>query len=299
MIKKDNLFHLENLEPSNLASGFQMNYELLFSDEYGYSGYASHHEPNKNPQVIYKLNRDGFRSENFEKLKSSNLNVLISGCSLTFGQGVFQENSWPELFSKKLSNNSIKPIKMYNLGVLGASIYLIIKNLMAFIRRYGSPDEIYLLLPPHSRKIIYDESFNSFKNAIINKEDFISLVHKKDLSTKKFYNSYCNEDAKLLAVTLIGIFEDFCESKNIKLIWSSYDATSETDFYETSGFKFYKKYVAPEPDFYYNDKSLSHLIPENKNNVPYWDIGSDEDHPGAVWHKDIAEMFSNFQKVLP
>jgi hypothetical protein len=299
MIKKDSLFHLERLEPSNLIPGFEIHYELLFSDKNGYSSYVSRHEPNKNPQVVYKLNKDGFRSENFEKLKSSNLNVLISGCSLTFGQGVFQEDSWPELFSKTLNSNHRKPIKMYNLGVMGASIYLIIKNLMAFIRRYGYPDEIYLLLPPYSRKIIYDEISNSFKNAIIDKEEFISLAHKKDLSTKKFYDSYCNEDAQLLAVTLIGIFENFCESKNIKLVWSSYDDTPQTDFYETSGFKFYKKYVAPKSDFYYNDKSLSHLIPENKNNIPHWDIGSDEDHPGAVWHKDISEMFNNFQKVLP
>jgi hypothetical protein len=213
--------------------------------------------------------------------------------------GVFQENSWPELFSKTLSNNRLKPIKMYNLAVMGASIYLIIKNLMAFIRRYGSPDEIYLLLPPHSRKIIYDKSCNGFKNAIIDKEGFIDLAHKKDPSTKRYYDSYCNEDSQLLAVTLMGIFEDFCESRDIKLIWSSYDDTPQTDFYETSGFKFYKKYVAPKSDFYYNDKSLSHLIPENKNNISHWDIGSDEDHPGAVWHKDISEMFNNFQKVLP
>jgi hypothetical protein len=299
MMKKADLFHLEGLDSSNLISGFEIHNELLFSDEDGYDSYAFHDEPNKNPQVIYRLNKDGFRSENFEKLESSNLNVLISGCSVTFGQGVFQENSWPELFAKTLSDNSSKPIKMYNLGTMGASIYLIIKNLMAFIRRYGAPDKVYLLLPHYSRKIIYDERSNNFKNAVLTKEEFVSLAHKKNSSVKRFYDSYCEEDAQLLAITLIGMFEDFCESKNIKLAWSSYDNVDHEDLYELIGFKFYNRYVAPEYEPYYDDKSLGHLIPENKDNVPHWVIGSDDDHPGASWHKDIAEMFANFQKDLP
>jgi hypothetical protein len=293
--KKANLFHLENLEISNRSTEFKIDNELLYSDENGYETYVCPVEVNKGPQVTYKLNKDGFRSENFETLKESNLNVLISGCSYTYGQGVFQENSWVELFSKSIGLTSSKPVKMYNLGIMGASIYLIIKNLMAFIRKYGAPDQIYLLLPPYSRKLIYDEAYDNFKSVVMNKHQYKELVHKKNASIKRFYDSYCEEDSLLFATTLMGIFENFCEAKNIDLIWTSYGTIANDDVYSASGFKFYKQYVAPESELYANNKTFLHLIPENKDGIPHWEIGADGDHPGAAWHQDIAKMFFDFK----
>jgi len=295
MIEKADLFHLENLKISNRNTGFEIDNELLFSDDDGYDTYVCHSEINKDPQVTYKLNKHGFRSENFETLKNSNLNVLVSGCSITYGQGVFQENSWSELFAKTLTSNHSKPVKMYNLGVMGASTYLIIKNLMAFIRKYGAPDQIYLLLPPYSRKLIYDEASDNFKNVIMSKHGYKELAYKKDPSVKRFFDSYCEEDALLFVTTLMGIFEDFCEAKKIDLTWTSYGTISDDDVYSASGFKFYKKYVAPESEFYTNSKTFLHLIGENKDSIPHWEIGADGDHPGAAWHRDIAKMFFDFR----
>jgi hypothetical protein len=299
MTKKTDLFHLKNLNISNRNSGFEKNYEILSSDDSGYDTYVSRYEPNKNPEVTYRLNKDGFRSENFKKLEAGNLNVLISGCSFTYAQGVLQENSWPELLSKTISLSSSKPVKMYNLGIMGSSIYLIVKNLMAFIRKYGAPDQIYLLLPPHSRKLIYDDSTDNFKNLVMNKDEYKKLAYKKaDPSTKRFYDSYCEEDSLLLAISLMGIFEDFCEAKKIDLIWTSYGAIPKIDFFYTSGFKFYKKYAAPNFEFYTNKKAflhLLHLMPENEFGVPHWEMGADRDHPGAAWHEGIAKMFFDFK----
>jgi hypothetical protein len=292
---KSELFHLKNLAPSNRTSGFEIDNELLISKN-GYDSYVCNHEPNKDPQVVYKLNEKGFRSENFEPLTSKNLNVLISGCSVTFGQGVFQEHSWPELFSKEIGLKSNKPIKMYNLAVMGGSVHLTIKNLMSFIRTYGSPDEIYLLLPPSSRRLVYDEHADNFRNILVNKEGYKSLANKKNLAVKRFYDSYCEEDTALLATTLMGLFESFCEAKNIKLVWSSYGTISKSDFYKSSGFKFYKQYRAPGSEFYASDKTSLHLVPENKNNIPHWMTGSDGDHPGAAWHYEISKMFLDFSR---
>jgi hypothetical protein len=293
--KKDSLFHLESLEPSNRTLKFIADHELLSSDDFGYDSYVANHEPNKNPQVVYKLNKQGFRSENFEPLNSKNLNILISGCSVTFGQGVFQEHSWPELFSKTLSQSSSKPIKMHNLGIMGASIYLIVKNLMAFIRRYGAPDQIYLFLPPYSRKLVYDEAGDNFHNIVMSKQGYHKLAHKKDLSEKRFYDSYCEEDSLLFAITLMGIFENFCEARNIDLVWTSYATLADFDIYSKVGFKFYRQYDAPDSEFYNNYKTLMHLIPENKYNIPHWNEGADVDHPGAAWHQDISRLFLDFR----
>lgn len=278
------------MEPSNLTDSFKKDYSLILRNDDDSTSYVSLHEKNKNPEVVYKLNKNGFRTENFKKLDNKTFNVLTSGCSYTFGQGVSQEHSWSEILAKKLQIKLSKPIKMHNLGVMGASVYLIIKNAMAFIREYGAPDQVYLLLPPDSRKLVYVDEIKKFESMVISPGGYKKMLYEKDLSTKRFYESYCEEDSYLLSITLIGFFEDFCSSNNIKLTWTSYAQFADEDLYDKVGFKFYKKYAVDDCDDYH-DKDCIDKIPKNTEGIPHWEIGADDEHPGVWLHRDIAKMF--------
>ena len=295
MIEKAEIFKLTSMEPSNLTDSFEDDYRLILTNDDGYTSYTSLNEKNKNPEVIYKLNKDGFRTENFKKLDDKTFNVLASGCSCTYGQGVPQQYSWPEILAKKLQTKLSKPIKMHNLGVMGASIHLTIKNAMAFIRKYGAPDEIYLLLPPDSRKLVYVDRIKKFTSMVMSSGGYKKMFHGKDPETKRFYESYCKEDSYLLSITLIGFFEDFCSSNNIKLIWTHYDEIDDEDLYNKVGFRFYKKYTINDCNDYH-DQDCIDKMPKNIEGIPHWKIGADDDHPGVWWHTEVAKMFYDLRE---
>ena len=278
------------MEPSNLTDSFEDEHRLTLKNSDGYISYISLNEKNKTPEVVYQLNENGFRTENFKKLNDKTFNVLASGCSCTFGQGVSQQHSWPEILAKKLQIKLSKPIKMYNLGVMGASIYLTVKNAMAFIREHGAPDEIYLLLPPDSRKLVYVEEIKKFESMVMSPGGYKKMLHGNDPSTKRFYESYCKEDSYLLSITLIGLFEDFCSSNNIRLTWTSYDQDADEDLYDKVGFRFYKKYTIDDCNDYHDEDCIDKM-PKNIESIPHWEIGADDEHPGVWWHREVAKMF--------
>ena len=43
------------------------------------------------PEIKYRSNRLGFRSKELKKFDSNNINIIYSGCSNTWGEGVFEE----------------------------------------------------------------------------------------------------------------------------------------------------------------------------------------------------------------
>ena len=295
MLKNSEIFKLTSMEPSNLTDSFEDDHSLILKDSDGYTSYTSLNEKNKNPEVVYQLNKNGFRTENFKKLDDKTFNVLASGCSCTYGQGVPQGYSWPDILAKKLETKLSKPIKMHNLGVMGASIHLIIKNAMAFIREYGAPDEIYLLLPPDSRKLVYVDRIKKFKSMVMSSAGYKKMFDGNDPETKRFYESYCKEDSYLLSITLIGFFEDFCKSNNIGLTWTHYDEIDDGDLYDKVGFRFYKKYAIDDCNDYH-DQDCIDKMPKNIEGIPHWEIGADDEHPGVWWHTEIAKMFYNLSE---
>jgi hypothetical protein len=295
MLKNSEIFKLTSMEPSNLTDSFEKDHNLILTNNDGSTTYISLNEKNKNPEVVYKLNKDGFRTENFKKLDNRAFNVLASGCSCTYGQGVSQEYSWPEILAKKIQTKLSKPIKMHNLGVMGASIHLTIKNAMAFIREHGAPDEIYLLLPPDSRKLVYVDGIKKFKSLVMSPDGYKKMIHGNDPSTKRFYESYCEEDSYLLSITLISFFEDFCSSNNIRLIWTSYAQPVDEDLYDKVGFKFYKKYAIDDCNDYH-DQDCIDKMPKNIEGISHWEIGADDDHPGVWWHTEVAKMFYDLRE---
>ena len=88
--------------------------------KYGY--YADREIPvsvaiNKPPLNEYKLNSKGYRCPEWEPMPDGKKNVVVLGCSHTFGQGNADNEHWVHFLSKHNTNR----LRYWNLGQPGAS----------------------------------------------------------------------------------------------------------------------------------------------------------------------------------
>ena len=100
---------------------------------------------------LYRSNSSFFRSDEFSK-KHDGLHILFAGCSITFGDGMFEEYSWPYLVHQKISQ-SMKTSGLYNIAFPGANHSDIILQIFKYINEYGNPDLIFINFPDIERQI--------------------------------------------------------------------------------------------------------------------------------------------------
>lgn len=94
---------------------------------------------------FYKINSYGFRSEEFSS-EHDGKHVLFAGCSVTFGDSMFIENSWAKLLYNKLSEtNNLSGY--YNIGMPSASIQDVASLLGTYVESIAIPDVVFINLP--------------------------------------------------------------------------------------------------------------------------------------------------------
>jgi len=113
--------------------------------KHGY--YADDEVPRFDPVKKYKTNSLGYRCPEFRPLPNGGKNVVVLGCSHTFGEGL-EEN---EIWISQVAKESNKILRWWNLGQPGASADLMIRIL------YGTekvlfPKIIIVCWPAHSRR---------------------------------------------------------------------------------------------------------------------------------------------------
>lgn len=95
--------------------------------------------------VVYRYNNEFFRSDDFSTVHDGK-HVLFAGCSETEGQGGNMEDSWGHMvFEKIKDSNNVN--SFYNLGRAGFGWQKIISQTQLYIKKYGKPDLMFVLLP--------------------------------------------------------------------------------------------------------------------------------------------------------
>lgn len=268
---------------------------LAYQDENGYfiSDWVAsgNYAEDLNCPVIYRINKDGFRSDHFKIIDEKNISILFGGCSWTFGEGLPEEYTWTKMLCNKISNKLNKKVDYFNTGYMGSSIDLIIKNTMAFIREYGKPNYIFLLLPDMARKTRFNKLTNDYYKAFPHPD---WIAKEKSHAQKKYTLEYEFENNVYDSLNLLHLFEDYCSESNIKLLWGTW-FSPEKYYYINSRFK----YFIDQDDIVKNFKeslsidSKDEYYP-NLKNLPYWRVAKDNCHPGTAWTHFIVEVF--FQK---
>jgi hypothetical protein len=308
--KPKNMFDLGSVDPLN-ANNYedQLIYtehlsHLKFKEDMSLTLYNIGLKESSDARIEYLINKDGFRSKSFDSFDKNKTNILFAGCSWTFGEALPEEHIWPRILSDKIGNALDQDVEFYNLGVMGGSIELSIKNLLGFIKRYGKPDYIFAVMPNYARSIAYNEKTNKFMNVVISSDaaqDQLSLKEYRDTFIR--YTMGFSEKEKMLhSSILLSTFEEFCESSGIKFLWSTYapKITDQGDKESNNEYTF--KNFVHDPHvwkeiLYNNEEGYQRVsdtrIYPNKNNIMYWDLAADERHPGVAWQEDISNTFFN------
>ena len=232
--------------------------------------------PKVNPvhdsKIEFNLNKFTFRSKPLKKFNKNEINIIYAGCSITYGEGVYEKEMWTTILTNKIQSlNSDKIVNGNNIAYPGASIKAIIKNLLGAIQITGNPNYIFISFPPVSRDLFYSKGRGQFINCFVH--DFI---HQDPLDTSIRYNqNFSYENNLLTATTIIFLLEEFCKSSNIKLIWGTWDE-NDNETFQKINFSNYLKI---------NKKYEDNAIKTDSLN---WEIGKDGVHPGAKWHLGLA-----------
>jgi hypothetical protein len=198
----------------------------------------------KNPKNIdpdykkhYKLNSEGFRSEEFK----NNPEILFSGCSFTYGSGIPIDYLWNKIVSENFK------VSHQNLGVPGASVMFTVSNLFEHFRIYGNPKVVACLFPSFYRtfriknyKFGYSE-YDYARHELLKAGD--DYVLDEDRYYENVQNLYTEMDGPkiikmptdirniiqpdtsyYLSMMSINILEQYCKSNGINFVWSTYDA---------------------------------------------------------------------------
>ena len=211
-------------------------------------------------KISYNINSHGYRSEEFNK----NNEVVVLGCSQTYGSGMHNELTWPEFFCNFTNQ------KYSRLAIPGDSIGAQVYKAFKYFEEVGNPKLVIGLFPLYRLEYISvpgkfegDSPRNGAQRS------------KLSVGIAFFYQQYITKISKIphnpeyvipkefvvfYNFMFIKMLEQYCESHNIKFIWSIYDSKEDKKAMEFSTYNILKNYLntldlLQQPD----DQPQSHL----------------------------------------
>lgn len=175
---------------------------------------SMHALPNKKADSInidYDLNSQGYRCNEF-----NNQEILILGCSHTEGHGLPVELTWPYLISKKMNKDYINLAK----GGEGAQAQII--KAFQFFKEFYNPKYIFAVFPLARLEVplIGLRSTNPTSSGIGKGMFSNNKIQKYSKSPHVIEEVLTEEFAIFYNILFIKMLIQYCESNNIKLIWT-------------------------------------------------------------------------------
>ena len=185
--------------------------------------------------IEYSLNSYGYRGEEFIE----NTEMLVLGCSQTYGTGLPYDYTWPSMLAKKLDVN------FSNLAKPGESIALQTIRAFYYFQQFGNPKMIVALFPIYRMPTVYVngkmEQVHRGKKDDMRNEDWKKMIESSDLSGDQF-EKYSRaphvpeevipkEMAFFYDSVFIDILRQYCHSNQIKLVWSVWDGSYQDSIY--------------------------------------------------------------------
>jgi hypothetical protein len=241
----------------------------------------------KGTEYFSKYNSYGWRCDEFIKEHGTKSHILFAGCSEALGEGSIVEDSWPHMLYTKLSKE-METSGFFCLGVAGMGWIDIFSVIEQYIEEFGSPDYIFINLPNSQRYISYIEDYMSYGLSNGGAYRYTVTTAKqqsiKDSTHVIGETNFIPNDISQIDLDLyIRLFEKFCELKNIKLFWGSWDSRV-TDINDRVTDK--SKYVV-------------RLSPENNEIFAIKEMNKDltmskpDGHQGTVFHYAWSEKLYN------
>lgn len=231
--------------------------------------------------VSYEYNSEYFRCDEFTN-NHSGLHILFAGCSETEGQGGQIDDSWGKILFDSIKQ-SRKVSGFYNLGKSGYGWQKVISQVRIYIKRYGKPDNLFVLLPNIGRSIEWSEENRDWYA----KQAYPRFESRNNLDDPK--NIYVTEQSPgeykknfIDFVTTWRLFEDFCETADIKLVWGTWEPI---DNYNLTALNLFNNFIPLQK----NDLSLIIEQYRKDGKVTERDLDKRDGHHGRLFHEYWAD----------
>jgi len=230
--------------------------------------------------IIYQYNNEYFRCDDFIQ-NNNKMHILFAGCSQSEGVGGNIEDSWTNILYNKIKNNNDVD-GFYSIARAGYGWQKIISNFLIYIEKYGKPDFLFILLPNVGR--VYEWQVNENHWTYKQKYPYFFIENGKykneiGMSEKDYYETLINFKASW------DLFEKFCKTNNIKLLWSTWDELDHQNF-KTMGVS--ENYI----NLAINEKMELYFKEYIKNNkLKKDDMNRRDDHYGTLYNRYWADNF--------
>lgn len=206
--------------------------------------------------IEYVENSLGFRCNEFNRVDNDK-KILFLGCSHTYGFGLPQDQTFPDILSKNLNLNLV------NLSCPGDSAMSQIRKAFWYFREFGNPKIIVATFPVNRMETVVvpgknqKNPFNSFYDT----ETIYPRLNTFQKYSKAPYNLeniFAADLSLYYTFVFINMLDQYCRSNDIKLfiaVWQIQDYIHEI----------VKDIDLPYKDNFYYIKSLSHNF--NKGSI--------------------------------
>lgn len=224
-------------------------------------------EPVDDLSIHYKYNNAGFRSDDFTNMHSKK-HLLFSGCSEGEGIASPLDTMWNKIVYNNLNKDNGYS-GFFNVAIDNFGFHKVVFNIINYINIYGKPDEIIILMPDVCRLNQWDSESNNY---------YQIWANPNDLNNTKDQINFMN--AVIDFIPFMKLFEEYCSTNNIKLIWSTWSELENKIYSDLNTFKY----------FFQMDYSLND---ELDNSLQIRRDGHQGEYYHRIWANNFIKRINN------
>lgn len=250
------------------------------------SGRYADGAPNFNDiiDIKYSLNKFNYRSNEF----SSRNQLLVAGCSVTFGVGLPEKYTWGSLLAKNLGVSGYS-----NLGIPGDPIESSVFRVIKYIQNFGAPKYLAFLAPDPYRYIaIAGDNFSPYHLARPGEK-----LPKLSKAPHNPSDVLLGENALYSALRALTTLEVMCQISGIRLAWGTWSEHTKNLISKLNDYSFssYIDYLDYGTMCRYH---MNEYTPENDIESIIFTTAADRftgnnGHYGSNYHRGLADVIAS------
>lgn len=245
-------------------------------------------------ETVKRLNNYRYRCDDF-KTEHNGKHILFMGCSVTWGDGLYEEELWSKKVYDKLSS-MFTCSGYFNVSFPGLSVIEIIYMFEEYVRRFGKPDYLFINLPQLYRFFgvsAAQKQDGSIDLSLCNTSDDRTTYAGSDVRINPHkMNLPAKMVAKYMTIKHLHLIEMLCKYSGIKLYTFTWDTSGEDNLQdELEEYRVESLIKIDKEDLMYR----IHNIEANSKNDFGW-VARDNAHFGNYYHSAWADIL--MEKVI-
>ncbi len=251
-----------------------------------------------------------FRSDEFKK-EHEGKHILFSGCSNSYGVGLYNNEIWPWIVYNKIKEKE-KVSGYYNLAITGIGTFNIVADIFKYIDTYSKPDTIFINLPNLSRfysmpiykdrvldftkEFNFLKTFPSWHHTVPSNAEDDNIRPKSAWAEQKPVEKHhlIHAERFIYVYQYLMMLETFCKANNIELYIFSHNLSTNW-FLDQTDLDSFKNISRTKNDIKLTNDLMFEYISLNKNDN-FTITSRDGVHEGTAYQYAWAELAYSWYK---